>query len=186
MNVTPYRIIAAAMVFALAACTGPKDETPGQPLPERVLLHYDFSGDWMATAGDQCAERLELSETIFLSIGASQGGASNGHHIADFFMLEPGEPAEAVVGIADADGRLALAVETEGMVDGRRATIIYAMLLAQESAMITRLRALTMTVRDAQGRTTEADLLAEAIADPSIPMLGALGRRGLCLKRLPR
>jgi hypothetical protein len=43
-----------------------------------------------------------------------------------------------------------------------------------------------MKVRDARGRTTETDLMAEAAADPSIPILGAAGNRGLCLKRLPR
>jgi hypothetical protein len=181
-----YRIIAAAFTLALAACAGTEDEEPTKPLPERVLLHYDYSGDWMATAGDQCAERLDLSEAVFLSIGASQEGESDRYHIADFFMLEQGEPAEALVGTVDGDGWLGLAVETEGMVDGRRAAIIYALLLEQEGALFIRLRAFTMTVRDGRGRATEIDLLAEAEADPSIPLLGATGRRGLCLKRLPR
>ena len=183
---SPYHAIAAAAVLALAACTNSGNGEPGQPLPERVVLHYDFSGDWMAAAGDQCAERLDLSEMVFLSIGASQEGESDRYHIADLFMLEPGEPAEALVGTADGDGRLALAVETEGVVDGHRAAIIYALLLQQEGALIVRLRAFTMTVRDNRGRATETDLLAEAAADPSIPMLGARGSRGLCLKRLPR
>ncbi len=183
---TLYRTIAATMAFALAACVGPDDEDRTRPLPERVLLHYDFSGDWLATAGDQCAERLDLSETVFLSIAASQESQPDRYHIADFFMLDEGEPAEALVGTADGDGRLALAVETEGVVDGRHAAIIYALLLEQEGALAIRLRAFTMTVRDVQGRATEADLLAEAAADPSVPMLGAQGGRGLCLKRLPR
>jgi hypothetical protein len=182
----PYRTIAGATVFLLAACTNPGDEELGQPLPERVVLHYDFSGDWVATSGDQCAERLDLSETAFLSIGAAQEGELDRYHIADLFMLEPGEPAEALVGTADGDGRLALAVETEGMVDGHRASIIYALLLQQEGALIIRVRAFTMTVRNPQGGAAETDLLAEAAADPSIPMLGARGCRGLCLKRLPR
>lgn len=172
------------MILALAACAGSEDK--GQPLPERVLLHYDFSGDWMATAGDQCAERLDLSETAFLSIGAAAEGEPDRYHIADLFLLEPGEPAEAIVGTADGDGRLALAVETEGMVDGRRAGIIYAILLQQEGALIIRVRAFTMTVRNPQGGAAETDLLAAAAADPSIPILGARGSRGLCLKRLPR
>lgn len=183
---SPYRAIAAAAVLALAACSGSRDGEPTQPLPERVVLHYDFAGDWMATAGDQCTERLDLSEAIFLSIGAAQEGEPDRYHIADLFLLEPGEPAEALVGTADGDGGLAMAVETEGMVDGRRAAIIYAMLLRQEGALHLRLRAFTMTVRDGQGHATETDLLAEAAADPSIPMLGAMGNRGLCLKRLPR
>lgn len=178
--------LAAALFLTLAACTGSRDGESTQPLPERVILHYDFSGDWMATAGDQCTERLDLSEAVFLSIGASQEGEPDRYHIADFFMLEPGEPAEALVGTADGDGMLAMAVETEGTVDGRRAAIIYALLLRQEGALHLRLRAFTMTVVDAQGRSTMTDLLAEAAADPSIPMLGALGRQGLCLKRLPR
>lgn len=139
----------------------------------------------MAAAGDQCTERLDLSEAVFLSVGASPQGEPDRYHIANFFMLEPGEPAEALVGTADGYGKLALAVETEGMVDNRRAAIIYAMLLEQEGALVIRLRAFTMTIRDAQGRATETDLLAEAAADPSIPILGAAGSRGLCLKRLP-
>jgi len=100
-------------------------------------------------------------------------------------MLESGEPAEALVGIADGYGKLALAVETEGLVDDRRARISYNLLLEQEGALVIRLRAFTMTIRDAQGRATETDLLAEAVADPSIPILGATGNQGLCLKRLP-
>ena len=183
---TLYRPIATAVALALTACTGPGDGDPARPLPQRVVLHYDFSGDWMATAGDHCTERLDVSETVFLSIGGSPQGEPDRYHIADFFMLEPGEPAEALVGTADGDGRLALAVETKGVVDGRRATIIYALLLEQEGALAIRLRAFTMTARDSEGRATEADLLAEAAADPSIPMLGVAGTRGLCLKRLPR
>ena len=88
-------------------------------LPQQVLLHYDFSGDWMATAGDQCRERLGLSETVFLSIEKSQDAGEERYYIANFFMLEPGEPAEALVRATEDAGRLALAVETEGVVDGR-------------------------------------------------------------------
>lgn len=177
---------AALLALTLAACAADTDDDRGKPLPERVLLHYDFSGDWMATAGDQCSERLDLSESVFLSIGTPEGGEPDRYHIADFFMLEPGEPSEALVSSPYEDGKLGLAVETEGEVDGRRAAIIYALLLEQEGALILRLRAFTMTARDAQGHITEVDLLAEAAADPSIPILGAAGSRGLCLKRLPR
>jgi hypothetical protein len=178
-------MIATLSALALAACSGSRDKEPVLQLPERILLHYDFSGDWMATAGDQCNERLDLSESVFLSIAASQQGEPDRYHIANFFMLESGEPAEALVGIADGYGKLALAVETEGLVDDRRARIIYNLLLEQEGALVIRLRAFTMTIRDAQGRATETDLLAEAVADPSIPILGATGNQGLCLKRLP-
>jgi hypothetical protein len=166
-------MIATLSALALAACSGSRDKEPVLQLPERILLHYDFSGDWMATAGDQCNERLDLSESVFLSIAASQQGEPDRYHIANFFMLESGEPAEALVGIAD------------GYVDDRRARIIYNLLLEQEGALVIRLRAFTMTIRDAQGRATETDLLAEAVADPSIPILGATGNQGLCLKRLP-
>lgn len=183
---TRFVTILVPALFLLAACTGTEDEAAHRPLPERVVLQYDFSGDWMATAGDQCVERLDLSETVFLSIGASQEGESDRYHIADFFMLESGKPAEALVGTVDGNGWLGLAVETEGMVDGRRAEIIYALLLEQEGALIIRLRAFTMTVRNPLGGATEIDLLAEAAADPSIPILGATGDSGLCLKRLPR
>jgi len=181
----PLRTIVVAIVLALAGCGGPDEGDPAQPLPERVLLSYDFSGDWMATAGDQCSERINLSDTVFLSIRTAPESGPDRYHIANFFMLEPGEPAEAVVGTPDGYGKLALAVETEGVVDGRRAPIIYALLLEQEGTFAIRLRAFTMAVRDPQGRLTETDLLAAAAADPTIPFLGAAGSRGLCLKRLP-
>jgi hypothetical protein len=178
--------LTAALFLVATACTGSPDNDAARPLPERVLLHYDFSGDWMATAGDQCSERLDLSENLFLSIGTTPDGVSDRFHIADFFMLEPGEPAEALVSSPYEDGKLGLAVETEGLVDGRRAKIIYAMLLVQEGALVLRLRAMTMTATDSRGQVAEVDLLAEAAGDPSIPVLGAAGSKGLCLKRLPR
>lgn len=173
------------MLLTLSACAGSAGDL-ARPLPERVLLHYDFSGDWMATAGDQCSERLDLSETVFLSIGTAPNGTPDRYHIADFFMLEPGEPTEAQVSFPYEHGKLGLAVETEGLVDGRRARIIYAMLLEQEGALVLRLRAFTMTATDNGGHVSQVDLLAEAAADPSIPFLGAAGSKGLCLRRLPR
>ena len=182
----PRNIAALALFLALAACAGDAGDEPARPLPERVLLHYDFSGDWMATAGDQCSERLDLSESAFLSIGTPPDGEPDRYHIEDFFMLEEGEPAEALVSSPYGDGKLGLAVETTGIVDGHPAAIIYALLLEQEGAQILRLRVFTMTARDAQGRVTETNLLAEAAADPSVPILGAAGAEGLCLKRLPR
>lgn len=179
------RIMAAAALALLTACAGPEAQEARQPLPERVLLHYDFSGDWLAAAGDQCRERLDVSDTVFLSIAPAPDGRRDRYHIADFFLLEPGEPAEAVVGTADADGRLTLAVGTEGTVDGQRANIDYELVLEQENAEIMRLREFTMRVRDSTGRGTETDLLEAAARDPSIPILGVRGSRGLCLKRLP-
>ena len=174
------------MALGLTACTATSldGNVPVQPPPERIQLHYDFSSDWMATAGDQCAERLNLSEAVFLSIGTSSQETAKRYHVADFFLLEPDEPAQAVVGTADGDGRLALAIETEGVADGRRVAIIYAMLLEPEGAFAIRLRAFTMTVRGADGRATETDLLAQAAADPTIPILSAAGGEGLCLKRI--
>ena len=106
---THYRTIAVALTLVLVACAGPGDKEPAQPPPERVLLHYDFSDDWMATAGDHCAERLELSEEVFLTIGASPQGEPDRYHIANSFMLEPGEPADALVGTADGEVQLAAA-----------------------------------------------------------------------------
>lgn len=179
------KLLPATLLLALTACAGSTDDD-ARPLPERVLLNYDFSGDWMATAGDQCSERLDLSESVFLSIGSSPDGTPDRYHIADFFMLEPEEPAEAQVSSPYEHGKLGLAVETEGMVDGRRARIIYAMLLEQEGALVLRLRAFTMTATDNSGHVSQVDLLAEAAADPSIPFLGAAGSKGLCLRRLPR
>lgn len=181
-----HKLLAVILFVSLAACTGNEAGGPDRPLPERVLLHYDFSGDWMATAGDQCNERLDLSETVFLSIEAAPDGAPDRYYIANLFMLEEGEPAEAQVSSTYEHGKLGLAVETEGMVDGHRAKIIYAMLLEQEGALVLRLRAFTMAATDANGNVSQVDLLAESAADPSIPFLGAAGSKGLCLKRLPR
>jgi hypothetical protein len=180
------RTIPVIALLILAACTASTDREPEAPLPQRVVLHYDFSGDWLATAGDQCSERLDLAEAVFLSIGAAAQDAPDRYYITDFFMLEPGEPAEAVVGTEDGDGRLTLAVDTEGMVDGRRADITYTLKLEQQGPFFIRLYGFTMKVRDPQGPATETDLLAKAAADPSIPILGSRGSRGLCLKRLPR
>lgn len=169
----------AFLVLLLSACSSSRDDAA---IPARILLHYDFSGDWVATAGEECAERLGLSDSVFLAVAAVEGQTGH-YYIADFFMLEPGEPAEAQVGTADIEGRLTLVVETAGVVEGMRANILYSLALEQETAMTIRLRGLSMAARDGEGRIKEVNLLIEATADPTIPTLGAAGTSGLCLQR---
>lgn len=173
------------VALALAGCTKPGETVapPTTPLPDRVVLHYDFSGDWAATAGDQCAERLDLSQGVFLTIDRAEEAADN-FHIARFFMLEDAERAEALVGVPDQDGTVTLLVETAGIIDGRDAEIVYLLVLKPAGAHYVRLTAFTMTVRDRAGETVQADLLARAAVDPSIPVLSEAGEGGLCLKRL--
>jgi len=175
---------AFGIALALFACTAPRPGTDSGPLPARIVLHYDFAGDWAATAGDACEERLDLSEGVFLSIAAAPDGGPAAFHVARFFMLEAGSRAQALVGIADDAGVLPLTVETEGVVDGRAAEITYDLTLEPEDPRRIRLSGFVMTARDRTGETVRADLLAEAAADPTIPALSAAGRGGLCLKRL--
>lgn len=179
------QIIATAALLTLAACATSTDRKPEPPLPQRVVLHYDFSGDWVATAGDQCSERLDLSENIFLSIGTAPEGGPDRYYITDFFMLEPGQPAQANVGVADGSGKLTLSVDTEGTVHGRHANITYTLKLEQQGPYAIRLYGFAMKLWDAQDPPQVTDLLAKAAADPTIPILGASGSKGLCLKRQP-
>lgn len=177
-------LILAALT--LAACTKPGETVappPNAPLPQRVYLHYDFSGDWAATAGDHCDERLDLSQGVFLTIGRPVETEDN-FHVARFFMLEEADKAEALVGIPDEEGTLVLLVETQGVIDGQQMEIVYLLALKPKSAHYIRLTEFTMTVRDRAGESVQADLLAHAAADPTIPVLSAAGENGLCLKRL--
>jgi len=175
----------SVMAFAAFACTAPqRPAMEGGALPERVVLHYDFAGDWAATAGDYCEERLDLSEGVFLSIAAAPDGDPSAFHVARFFMLEEANRAQALVGTADEAGALPLTVETDGVIDGRAAAVTYDLTLEPEDPHRIRLTAFVMTVQDRAGETVRADLLATAAADRTIPVLSVAGRRGLCLKRL--
>lgn len=173
-------------VLSLAACTRPDASVAPStaPLPQRVVLHYDFAGDWAATAGDACAERLDLSQGVFLTIAGAADRSPAAFHVARFFMIEEAERAEALVGTADETGRLSLTVETEGVIDGRAAAITYDLRLEPDGPRRVWLTAFAMTVRDRTGEAARADLLARAATDPTIPVLSEAGERGLCLKRL--
>ena len=170
----------------LAACGAPEPPAvPRHDLPQRVVLHYDFAGDWAATAGDDCTERLDLSQGVFLTVaGAPDGGSPSAFHVARFFMLEEAGRADALTGKADETGVLPLTVETEGVVDGRAAAITYDLTLEPDGPRRIWLTAFTMTVRDRAGQAVQADILARAAADPTIAVLSEAGQRGLCLKRL--
>lgn len=179
--------LAAVLATALAAfaCTTPQQPTmETDARPQRIVLHYDFAGDWVATAGDYCEERLDLSEGVFLTIAGAPDGGPAAFHIARFFMLEDASPAHALVGMADETGVLPLTVETEGVIDGRAAAITYDLTLQPEGPRRIRLTGFMTTVQDRVGQTVRADLLADAAADRTIPVLSAAGSRGLCLKRL--
>ena len=176
-------IFAAAL--AVSACAGSKPPEPAPnagALPARIVLHYDFAGDWAATAGDYCEERLDLSQGVFLTVAGADGGGA--FHVARFFMLEEASRADALVGVADHAGVLQLTVETDGVVDGRAAEIAYDLRLEPHDPHHVRLTAFMMTVRDRAGETVRADLLAEAASDRTIPVLSVAGPGGLCLKRL--
>ena len=177
--------ILAPAALLLAACGAP--EPPAAPLddlPQRIVLHYDFSGDWAATAGDGCAERLDLSQGVFLTVATTRDRTPPAFHVARFFMIEEAGKAEALAGKADETGVLPLTVETQGVVDGRAAAITYDLTLEPDGPQRIWLTAFTMTVRDRTGQMAQADLLARAAADPTIPVLSEAGEKGLCLKRL--
>lgn len=180
-----YRAIIIPLALAVFGCTSARtpEGTVGL-LPERIVLQYDYTGDWAATAGDHCQERLDLSRAVFLGIDASPDGGASAFHIARFFMLDEARRAQALVGVADGTGVLPLTVETEAVIDGRDASVTYDLMLEPQDPHHIRMTVFRMTARDLAGRTIQADLLAETAADPTIPVLSAAGSRGLCLKRL--
>jgi len=178
------RIAAAGIALAVAACAAPQPPADPVALPSRIVLHYDFAGDWAATKGDQCEERLDISDAVFLSIAPAPGDDPSAFHVARFFMLEEGAPAQALVATTDGAGDLSLIVETEEVIDGRDAEVTFNLTLEPEDPRHVRLTAFRMTMRDRAGLTVQADLLARAAADPTIPVLSEAGSLGLCLKRM--
>jgi hypothetical protein len=174
----------AGACLSAAACAGPQPAGDAGALPARIVLHYDFAGDWAATAGDLCEDRPDISRAVFVSIAAAPGRESPAFHVARFYMLDNAAPAEALVGAADGTGNLSLAVETESVVDGRDAEVRYDLTFVPEDPRHIRLTSFRMTMRDRAGDTVRAELLARAAADPTIPVLSEAGDSGLCLKRL--
>lgn len=176
------RIAGLLAALALSSCGGGETR-----LPESVLLYYDFSGDWAATAGNECARRLDLSDAAFISIAAETQDGVERFYLGNFFMLVKGERAEALLGESRPDGTLMLSVETETMLDGRASAVTYILLLAPEGNRHVRLYEFHMTALDlADGRKGTVTLLSGDYADRSIPALAAAGSRGLCLMRMPR
>ena len=166
----------------LSSCGGGE-----KPLPQSVLLYYDFSGDWAATAGNECARRLDLSDAAFISIAAETRQGVERFYIGNFFMLVKGERAEALLGETRPDGTLLLSVETETMLDGRPSAVTYILFLEPETNRNLRLLEFHMTALDlVDGRKGTLTLLSGGDADPSVPALAAAGSRGLCLVRMPR
>lgn len=175
--------IVALLAIAIAGCVAVDPIARNGGRPERIVLHYDFSGEWAATAGDECAPRLGLSDGVFIGIAANSNGAAGRFYVERFFMLGSGDRAQALVATMDADGTLPLAVETETMTDGRRMPVTYHLRLESLDASHVRLTGFHAIVKTQAGESS-IDLLADAASGVGIPVLSAAGRRGLCLKRL--
>lgn len=171
-----------ALLFA-AGCAG--EELA--PLPQRTVVFYDYTGAWAATAGNECEDRVDLSDGVFLVVGRAPAGTPDGFYAEYFFMLDPNQPADAPVGRIAADGGLALTIETRGTVGGRRADITYRLRLEPIEFSHVLVTSLTRTVRissepDAAARSL--DLIREREPSADVPALAAAGGEGLCLRRL--
>lgn len=174
---------AALLALVLGGCAAMDPIARNGGRPERIVLHYDFAGEWAATAGDDCAPRLGLSDGIFVEIASEPDGASGRFHVEKFFMLEPGDRARALVASMDGDGVLPLMVETETVTDGGRIPVTYRLHLRAVDANHVRLTGF-QAMLPGRAEDSSVDLLAEAASGVGIPVLAAAGRRGLCLKRL--
>lgn len=174
---------AALAAFVLAGCAAIDPIARNGGRPERIVLHYDFTGEWAATAGDDCAPRLGLSDGIFIAIASEPDGTPGQFHVERLFMLEPGDRARALVASMDGDGVLPLAVETETMTEGRRIPVTYRLHLRAVDPNHVRLTGF-QALLPGQGEDSSVDLLAEAASGAGIPVLAAAGPRGLCLTRL--
>lgn len=173
----------AGIALAVTACSAVAPPADSQAPPARIVLHYDFAGDWAATAGDRCEDRLDLSQEALLSIADVPDRGPSAFHVARFAALEGAEKAEALVGIVQEDGVLPLTVETAGVVDGRLVEMTLDLRLKAETARYIRLTAYTATIREPTGETAYLDLLADA-ARTGGSILSEAGTEGLCLKRL--
>lgn len=177
-------IAVAGIALAVAACSAtPPPATDTAAPPARIVLHYDFAGDWAATKGDRCEERLDLSQEVLLTIANVPERGPGAFHIARFTALEGGERAEALVGVVQENGALPLTVETVGIVDGRMVEMTLDLTLQAETPRHIRLTAYTASIREQSGRTVSMDLLADA-ARTGGSVLSEAGQEGLCLKRL--
>jgi len=177
------RAALVAITLALSACATSPPAGDALAPPQRIVLHYDFAGDWAATAGDSCEERLDLSQKPLLSIASVRERGPSAFHIAQFAALEGAEAPQAVVGVVQDGGVLPLAVEMASVIDGRPVDMRLDLTLKAETPRYIRLTAYTATIRERTGEITTIDLFADA-ARTGGSVLSEAGEGGLCLKRL--
>lgn len=183
MHALPRTPIVALLAIAIGGCAAIDPIARNGGRPDRIVLHYDFAGKWAATAGDECSPRFGISDSVFVDIATGPNGNAGQFFITQFFMLGPGDRAQALVATMDAEGLLPLMIETETTTDGRRVPVTYRLSLESLDAGHIRLIGFQAIVKTRTGESS-VDLLAEAAAGGGIPVLSAAGRRGLCLKRL--
>ncbi len=174
----------AAALLTLTACT----PAPPPALPSRVLLFYDFSGAWAATAGDDCRRQIDLSDGVFVSIAPDPAGDRDRFYVDGFFMLEPGASAEALPGQVGGDGALELTVESVSDIAGRPAVVAYRLTLEPKDphhvVVTSFVRSVRLVDGSGYGRTESLELLADRDLAAGIPVLASAGVDGLCLRRI--
>lgn len=173
----------ALLALLLGGCAALDPIARNGGRPERIVLHYDFAGAWAATAGDECAPRLGMSDDVFVAIASDPNGGAGRFYVERFFMLAPGDRAQALVAAMDIDGTLPLTVETEAPIDRPNAPIIYRLRLQALDTNHIRLTAFHAVV-GTPGGDSSIDLLADAASRTGVPVLSAAGQHGLCLLRL--
>lgn len=156
------------------------------PLPQRTVLYYDYVGAWAATAGNECEERVDLSDGVFIAIAPDPSGERGRFYAEYFFVLDPQERAQASVGQMAADGSLTLSIDSHGTVDGRQAAISYTLGFEPKNFSHILLTRFDRTVRDATGtdEVSTIDLLQDPTATQTVPVLAAASAEGLCLRRM--
>lgn len=180
------RLLVVPAVLLLAGCAGPQLSPPPQ-LPQRTVLYYDYVGAWAATEGNECAERVDLSNGVFLAIGPDPAGERGTFRAEYFFMLEPEDQVAPTLGRLTPDGGLALDIKTRGAIDGRQADITYRLTLEPMDVSHVLVKRLEMDVAFLSESGTEArsiDLLGDAAVAERVPDLAIGGRDGICLRRM--
>lgn len=176
--------MALAATTLLTACA----EAPTTPPSSRIVLFYDYSGAWAATAGDACDRQIGLSDGVFVSIQRDPAGDRNRFYPDGFFMIEPDVQAEALPGVVEADGALELAIESAARVGGQPAVITYRLRLAARDPYHIRVTSFQRTVRavgaSGESMTETVELLEDEELRETVPVLATAGAQGLCLRRL--
>lgn len=155
-------------------------------MPQRTVLYYDYVGAWAATAGNECEQRVDLSDGVFIAIAPAPSGERGRFYAEYFFALDPQQKAQAIVGQLSLDGSLTLSVDTRGTVDGREADIGYILKFAPKDFSHVLLTSFERTVRDTTGadEASTTDLLQDPATRGRIPVLAVAGAEGLCLRRM--